>query len=90
MPIRMGSPRHNEDFTQHDYWVTRSHPERPLEYIFSNLPNMVKDEEPVEQTDIVLWATSSAHHEPRDEDGKPNRPGRGSGPATTAGRARRW
>jgi len=72
MPMRMGSARHNEDFTGHDYWVTRSHPERPLEYIFSNLPNMVKDEETVESADIVLWATSSSHHEPRDEDGKPD------------------
>ncbi len=72
MPIRMGSARHNEDFTRHDFWVTRSHPERPLEYIFSNLPNIVKDEETVESADIVLWATSSAHHEPRDEDGKPD------------------
>jgi Cu2+-containing amine oxidase len=71
MPYRMGSARHNEDFTRHDYWVTRSHPERPLEYIFSNLSNIVKDEEAVESTDIVLWATSSSHHEPRDEDGKP-------------------
>jgi len=72
MPIRMGSARHNEDFTQHDFWVTRSHPERPLEYIFSNLANLVKDEEEVESADIVLWATSSSHHEPRDEDGKPD------------------
>ncbi|MGB0067114.1 MAG: hypothetical protein WBQ11_03625 [Isosphaeraceae bacterium] len=72
MPIRMGSARHNEDFTQHDFWVTRSHPERPLEYIFANLPNLVKDEEEVESADIVLWATSSSHHEPRDEDGKPD------------------
>jgi primary-amine oxidase len=75
LPIRMGSARHNEDFTQHDYWVTRSHPERPLEYIFSNLSNLVRDEEPVESADIVLWATSSAHHEPRDEDGKPTQTG---------------
>ncbi len=71
MPIRMGSARHNEPFTQHDFWVTHAHPERPLEYIFANLPNLVKDEEPVELTDIVLWTTSSSHHEPRDEDGKP-------------------
>jgi len=32
----------------------------------------VKDEEEVESADIVLWATSSSHHEPRDEDGKPD------------------
>ncbi|QEH33603.1 Primary amine oxidase precursor [Aquisphaera giovannonii] len=74
-PLRMGSSRHKEEFTRHDFWVTRAHPERPLENIFSNLPNMVKDEETIELADIVLWATSSAHHEPRDEDGKP-----GSGP----------
>jgi primary-amine oxidase len=72
MPVRMGSSRHAEEFTRHDFWVTQSHPDRPLEYIFSNLPAIVKDEEPVESADIVLWGTSTAHHEPRDEDGKPN------------------
>ncbi len=72
MPVRMGSARHNEGFTQHDFWVTQAHPERPLEYLYSNLPALVKDEEPVELADIVLWATSSSHHEPRDEDGKPD------------------
>lgn len=70
MPLRWGSARHNEEFTRHDLWVSRSHPERPLEYLFSNLPNIVKDQESVENTDVVLWGTSSAHHEPRDEDGK--------------------
>jgi primary-amine oxidase len=71
MPIRMGAPRHNEEFTRHDLWVSRSHPDRPMEFIFANLPNIVKDEEVVEQTDIVLWCNSAAHHEPRHEDGKP-------------------
>ena len=32
---------------------------------------MVKDEELVEQADIVLWCNSAVHHEPRNEDGKP-------------------
>ena len=50
-------------------------PTGPWSFIFANLPNIVKDEEPVEETDIVLWATSAVHHEPRHEDGKP-----GSGP----------
>ena len=27
MPIRMGSARHNEEFTRHDFWVSQSHPE---------------------------------------------------------------
>jgi hypothetical protein len=75
MPLRYGSPRHNEPFTHHDLWVSRSHPERPLEYLFVNLPNIVKDEELIEQTDIVLWCNSAVHHEPRHEDGMP-----GAGP----------
>ena len=29
MPLRYGTPRHNEAFTHHDLWVSRSHPERP-------------------------------------------------------------
>jgi primary-amine oxidase len=72
MPLRYGSPRHNEEFTRHDLWVTRSHPERPMDFIFANLPNLIKDEEPVEETDLVLWTNSAVHHEPRHEDGKPN------------------
>ena len=88
MPLRYGTPRHNERFTHHDLWVSRSHSDRPLEYLFINLPNIVQDEEPVEQTDIVLWCNSAVHHEPRNEDGKPGR-GRGSGRATTRGRVRR-
>jgi hypothetical protein len=71
MPLRYGTPRHNEEFTHHDLWVSRSHPERPIEFIFANLPNIVKDEEVIEQADIVLWCNSAVHHEPRHEDGKP-------------------
>jgi Copper amine oxidase, enzyme domain len=72
MPFRSGTPRHKEDFTRHDLWVSRSHPERAMEYLYINLPNIVKDEEVVEQTDIVLWCDSASHHEPRHEDGMPN------------------
>jgi hypothetical protein len=72
MPMRQGTPRHNEEFTRHDLWVSRSHADRPMEFLFANLPNIVKDEEVVEQTDIVLWCNSAVHHEPRNEDGKPN------------------
>jgi Cu2+-containing amine oxidase len=72
MPMRQGSSRHKEEFTHHDLWVSKSHPERPLEMLFANLPAIVKNTELVEQTDIVLWYTSASHHEPRDEDGKGN------------------
>jgi hypothetical protein len=71
MPVRTGTPRHNEEFTRHDLWVSRSHADRPMEFLFANLPNIVKDEEEIEQTDIVLWCNSASHHEPRHEDGKP-------------------
>jgi Cu2+-containing amine oxidase len=71
MPLRYGTPRHNEQFTHHDLWVTQSHPDRPMEFIFANLPNIVKDEELVEETDVVLWCNSAVHHEPRHEDGMP-------------------
>ena len=72
MPLRMGSSRHKEAFTQHDLWVTRSHAERPAEMLYANLPAIVRDAEGVEQADIVLWVSSASHHEPRDEDGKGN------------------
>jgi Cu2+-containing amine oxidase len=71
MPQRSGTPRHNEEFTRHDMWVSQSHADQPLEFVFANLPNIVKDEEVVEETDIVLWCNSAVHHEPRHEDGKP-------------------
>ncbi|MHB1559456.1 MAG: copper amine oxidase [Isosphaeraceae bacterium] len=71
MPLRYGTPRHNEAFTHHDLWVSRSHSDRPMEYLFINLPEAVRDKEGVEETDIVLWANSAVHHEPRHEDGMP-------------------
>jgi hypothetical protein len=72
MPLRYGTPRHNEPFTHHDLWVSRAHADRPLENLYINLPNIVKDEEVIEETDIVLWCNSAVHHEPRNEDGMPN------------------
>ena len=90
MPLRQGTSRHKEAFTQHDLWVTRSHPERPMEMLFANLPAIVRDKEPVEQADIVLWVhLLLAPRAPRrGRQGEP-RAG-GSGSATTAGRARPW
>jgi primary-amine oxidase len=79
MPYRWGSARHNEAFTHKDLWVSKAHPERPVELLYINLPNIIKDTEVVEQTDIVIWCNSAVHHEPRHEDGKPN-PGRGFWP----------
>ena len=76
MPLRMGSSRHKEPFTQHDLWVTRSHPERPTEMLYANLPAIARDMEGVEGADL----SSSGSPPPaapraavRDEDGKGNR-----------------
>ena len=54
-----------------------------MENLYINLPNIVKDEEIIEQTDIVLWCNSAVHHEPRNEDGMP-----GARPTVLAGRRR--
>jgi primary-amine oxidase len=70
MPIRHGTARHSEAFTQHDFWVTRYH---PTELLYPLVPPTFIDYrngESVTDTDVVLWHISSAHHLPRDEDGE--------------------
>jgi primary-amine oxidase len=67
MPMRMGSARHKEPFTQHDFWVT---PYRANELSYTQLPTYVAQKRPIMNTDVVLWYMSSMHHEPRNEDGE--------------------
>jgi hypothetical protein len=81
IPLRMGTSRHygqemvpiaggklrKEECTMHDFWITRAG--HPAEMTFHMLPEYIKGQRPVVDTDIVLWYTSSAHHEPRSEDG---------------------
>jgi primary-amine oxidase len=70
MPSRMGNARHygpGEECLQHDFWVTRNHPD---ELKYKNLPDYVKNTEKIMDTDVVLWYSSPAHHEPRSEDGE--------------------
>jgi len=71
MPLRMGNARHfagpKELCTQHDFWVTRN---RPKQLVYTEVPNYVKPGEGVMNTDVVLWHSTPAHHEPRLEDGK--------------------
>lgn len=66
VPLRSGTSRHQEKFTQKDFWVTRSN---PLEMWAKELPNYVDPPEPVVNSDIVVWYTGSVHHVVRDEDG---------------------
>jgi primary-amine oxidase len=71
MPMRMGNSRHfgskDEECTQHDFWVTRN---RPGEMNYRQLPKYVAGHESITDTDVVLWYSTPAHHEPRSEDGE--------------------
>ncbi len=71
MPLRMGNARHfgggKEDPTLHDFWVTKN---RPSEIVYTNLLKYVANGESIMNTDVVLWHSAPAHHEPRMEDGK--------------------
>jgi hypothetical protein len=81
MPVRQGTSRHygrdtvptptgklrKEECTMHDFWVTRA--STPAKTTFHMLPEYIKGQRNVVDTDIVLWYTSSTHHEPRSEDG---------------------
>jgi Cu2+-containing amine oxidase len=71
MPYRMGNARHYandmENCTRHDFWVTRN---RPNEFKYSDLPKYVSKAESIQDTDVVIWYSTAAHHEPRSEDGE--------------------
>lgn len=64
MPMRPGTARHEEDYTQHDFWVTATK-SNELDY---TLLNTYVNGETIEDTDVALWYMSSNHHLPRDED----------------------
>lgn len=64
-PLRRGTARHVEEFSQHDFWVTRFH---PGEVYYPNVPSYVMDRETIQSTNVVIWYNSSMHHLPRDED----------------------
>src|SRR5262249_25862116 len=71
MTMRMGNARHfggdREICTQHDFWVSRN---RPKEIVYTSVPQYVSKGEPIMNTDVVIWHSTPAHHEPRLEDGK--------------------
>ena len=62
-----GLSRHQESFTQRDFWVTRyDGSQMSARY----LPSYTSPPEPVSNADIVVWYKGSIHHHPRDEDGE--------------------
>jgi Cu2+-containing amine oxidase len=67
VPMRSGTARHTEPFTEKDFWVTRYRPEQILAV---NLPNYISNQQSTANQDIVIWYTGSEHHEnnSRDED----------------------
>jgi primary-amine oxidase len=67
IPLRTGTPRHQENFTKNDFWVTRYN---FTEMHVPSLPTYIVPAEPVSNSDVVAWYYSAAHHLPRDEDGR--------------------
>ena len=67
MPIRTGTPRHMENFTKNDFWVTRFN---GSEMAAASLPSFVNFLTPVSNTDVVVWYYGGVHHLVRDEDGQ--------------------
>jgi primary-amine oxidase len=65
MPARLGNARHAEDFSWNDFWVTAYH---AGEGTITQVPGYVNGER-IDDSDVVLWVTTPAHHLPRDEDG---------------------
>ena len=100
VPLRQGTSRHHgarvergkrrsEEFTLHDFWVTRAdsdlfhYPDLPEH--FAKLKAEGREPGKLTGTDLVLWYTSSVLHDPRAEDGlNPVHGGRPTGPALTA------
>jgi primary-amine oxidase len=62
-----GLSRHQESFTQHDFWVTTYN---GTQLWAAQLPSYVNPPQNAANTDIVVWYKGSIHHHPRDEDGE--------------------
>lgn len=78
IPIRTGTPRHAENFTKKDFWVTRFN---GSEMAAASLPSFVNFFSPVSNTDVVVWYYGGVHHLVRDEDGRIDANGRWVGEA---------
>lgn len=73
VPIRTGTARHAESWTQYDFWLTRADAnERSADLLptYITTPGAANVPESLAPSaDIVAWYWGSAHHHPRDEDG---------------------
>ena len=78
LPMRSGTARHNEPWTQADFWVTLYNPSElhvfkgqpGQELPLPSLPDYISRPFPTINKDLVIWYTASEHHEndSRDED----------------------
>ncbi|HEX8475553.1 MAG TPA: LamG-like jellyroll fold domain-containing protein [Pyrinomonadaceae bacterium] len=72
MPMRTGTARHVEHFSQHDFWVTQTKSNEQDYWVgfegWPNPPAYITPAEPIMDKDVALWYMSSNHHVPRDED----------------------
>ncbi len=60
MPLRSGTARHSEPFTQADFWVTRYD---PAQIRAVKLPSYILAGQSTINKDLVIWYTGSEHHE---------------------------
>jgi primary-amine oxidase len=73
IPMRTGTARHTEPWTQADFWVTQYQPAQILAVKpdgRQSLPDYIVPAKPTSKKDLVIWYTASEHHEndSRDED----------------------
>jgi Cu2+-containing amine oxidase len=66
MPFYRGTARHMESWMRKDIWVTRYKPQE-IGYQFIE---RYANNEPIANSDVVIWLTSSILHTFRDEDGR--------------------
>lgn len=60
VPMRSGTARHSEPFTEKDFWVTLYNPNQILA---KNLPTYIENPQPTVNEDLVIWYTGSEHHD---------------------------
>src|SRR4029450_478939 len=66
VPMRSGTARHSEPYTQRDFWVTLYNPN---EILADDLPTYIEDRQETVNEDLVIWYTGSEHHDGCSESG---------------------
>jgi len=82
-PLRFGNGRHaataeEKSWALHDIWITQWHPSESTtwaetqQYPDKYLPGYAANAESIDNRDVVLWYSATAHHDPADEDRQSN------------------